>query len=119
MMKDKTATLAELETAVNANCNAIKRESEMDLSKTDKSKAIIKELPDLLSALDHFLPKKIIFCHRPVGLSIQKSKKSAITEATSTCNKANEIVFVLKWDKNTKALNDLIKTYEDGIKDSV
>ena len=89
MMKDKTATLAELETAVNANCNAIKRESEMDLSKTDKSKAI------------------------------QKSKKSAITEATSTCNKANEIVFVLKWDKNTKSLNDLIKTYEDGIKDSV
>ena len=51
--------------------------------------------------------------------NIQKSKKSALTEATSTCQKANEIVFILKWDKNTKALNELIKTYEDGIKDLV
>lgn len=44
MMIDKTATLAELETAVKANCNAIKRETEMDLSTKDKSKAIIKEM---------------------------------------------------------------------------
>ena len=51
--------------------------------------------------------------------NIQKSKKSALTEATSTCQKANEIVFILKWDKNTKALNELIKTYEGGIKDLV
>ena len=48
MMIDKTATLAELETAVKANCNAIKRETEMDLSKKDKSKAIIKAM------FDHF-----------------------------------------------------------------
>ena len=48
MMIDKTATLAELETAVKANCNAIKRETEMDLSKKDKSKAIIKAMFDNL-----------------------------------------------------------------------
>ena len=46
MMIDKTATLAELETAVKANCNAIKRETEMDLSTKDKSKAITKEMFD-------------------------------------------------------------------------
>ena len=59
--------------------------------------------------------------HRRLKLiqNIQKSKKSALTEATSTCQKANEIVFILKWDKNTKALNELIKTYEGGIKDLV
>lgn len=49
-------------------------------------------------------------------LSATATKKSAIIEATSTCKKANEIVFILKWDKNTKALNELIKIYEDGIK---
>ena len=53
MMKDKTATFAELETAVNANCNAIKRETEIDLSKNDKSKAIIKKLFYLLPVNVH------------------------------------------------------------------
>ena len=44
MMKDKKATMAELETAVNANCNAIKRESEMDLGTKNKEKSKTKEM---------------------------------------------------------------------------